>query len=125
MKYLISLFLISNAFAQETDLAKAFNKRTGKSCTQELSEVRKFARKKLNLLEQIEKVELGTNKESKFALLYLKLKDGVICSEQPEKNKSNLMLVRYICRDKAGKVTLEKTIEAGPSECDGDAPKFN
>ncbi len=124
MKVLLGLFLITNAFAQD-DLSKAFGKRTEKSCTQELSEIRKYARTKVNLLDKIEKVEIGKNKDSKFALLYLKLKDGVICSEQPEKNPSNIMLIRYICRDKKGLTTLDKIVESGPSECAGDAPKFN
>lgn len=124
MKILFSLFLMTNAFAQD-DLSKAFGKRTEKSCTQELSEIRKYARTKVNLLDKIEKVEIGKKKDSKFALLYLKLKDGVICSEQPEKNSSNIMLIRYICRDKKGLTTLDKNVEAGPSECAGDAPKFN
>jgi hypothetical protein len=124
VKIIFSLFLITNAFAQD-DLSKAFGKRTEKSCTQELSEIRKYARTKVNLLDKIEKVEIGKNKDSKFALLYLKLKDGVICSEQPEKNPSNIMLIRYICRDKKGLTTLDKNVETGPSECAGDAPKFN
>ena len=123
MKLIISLFLISTAFAQD-DLSKAFNKRSDIGCMQELAQVRKFARNKLGLIEKIESVELGKNKDAKFAMLYLKLKDGQICSELPEKNKSNIMLVRYICRDKSGRTTLEKTVESGPSECAGDAPKF-
>lgn len=122
MKLILLLTLISMAFAQD-DLSKAFEKRSTKTCVQELSDVRKFARNKAGILDQIEKVEIGKGKEE-YALLYLKLKDGSICSEQPSKNKFSVMTVRYMCRDKKGKETLEKSVDAGHADCPGDAPKL-
>lgn len=123
MKLILLLTLISTAFAQD-DLSKAFNKRTEKTCVQELSEIRKYGRDKAGITGNVETVEIGKAKEE-FALLYLKLKDGSVCSEQPSRNKFKTMLIRYICRTKAGKTTIDKNIEAGPSDCPGDAPKFH
>jgi hypothetical protein len=112
------------AFADE-DLAKAFNKRTDKDCTRLLSGIRKRTRTSAELTDKIDKVELGSNKASKFALLYLKLKNGEICSEQPSRTEMGTVYVQYICRDKSGKVTLDKNENGGPSDCTGDAPKLH
>ena len=125
MKFIAVLslsFMMTNAFAE--DLSKAFNKLEDKDCTRLLSIIRKKTRVKAGLTEKIEKVELGQSKDSKFALLYLKLNNDQICSEQPSRSQMGSITVKYICRDKSGKVALEKLVEAGHSDCTGDAPKF-
>lgn len=126
MKFFAVIFLSAvtlNAFGDE-DLSKAFDKRKDKDCVRLLSNIRKSTRTKLNLTGNIEKVEIGTNKDSKFALLYLKLKNGEICSEQPSKTERGTVHIQYKCRDKNGKSTIERSIAAGNLDCDGDAPKF-
>lgn len=113
-----------SAFGEE-DLSKAFNKLEKKDCLRLLSGIRKRTRVAAELTDKIEKVELSTNKTSKFAELYLKLNNGQICSEQPSRTEMGTIYVQYTCRDKNGKVTLDKSFNGGPSDCTGDAPKFN
>lgn len=112
-----------NAFADE-DLSKAFNKLESKDCVRLLSGIRKRTRVMAELDGKIESVQIGKGKE-KFALLYLKMKNGEICSEQPARTEMGTIYVQYICRDKSGKVNLDKNVNGGPSECAGDSPKFN
>jgi hypothetical protein len=125
VKFLIGLILISQAFAQEDELSKAFNKRTEKDCVRLLSEIRKRTRITAELKDKIEKVKLGKNKDSKFALLYLKLNNEQLCSEQPSRTELGTVYIQYICRDKNGKITFDKNINGGPSDCSGDSPKFH
>ena len=123
---LLAVFFLSvfglNAFAEE-DLSKAFNKRKGKDCVRLLSDLRKRTRTAVAIADKIEKVDIGTNKDSSYALLYLKLKDESICSEQPSRTKLGTVFVQYTCRDKNGKVTLDRSIDGGHSDCPGDSPK--
>ena len=113
-----------NAFADE-DLAKSFNKLSEKDCTRLLSGIRKRTRISAEIHDKVDTVQLGTNKSSKYALLYLKLKNGDVCSEQPSRTELGTVYVKYICRDKSGKTTLDKNENGGPSDCKGDSPKFN
>lgn len=125
MKVLVFVLLsgiVASAFGEE-DLSKAFNKRKGKDCVRLLSDLRKRTRTAVAIADKIEKVDIGTNKDSTFALLYLKLKDESICSEQPSRTKLGTVFVQYTCRDKNGKVTLDRSIDGGHSDCPGDAPK--
>lgn len=113
-----------NAFAEE-DLAKSFNKLTEKDCTRLLSGIRKRTRISAEIHDKVDTVQLGSNRSSKYALLYLKLKNGDVCSEQPSRTELGTVYVKYICRDKTGKTTLDKNENGGPSDCKGDSPKFN
>lgn len=115
---------MANAFGDE-DLSKAFDKLGSKDCVRLLSGIRKRTRVTAQLYDKIDKVELGKNKSSKFAMLYLKLKNGEVCSEQPSRTELGTIYVQYICRDKTGKVTLDNNVNGGPSDCAGDSPKFN
>ena len=126
MKVLVFVLLsgiVASAFGEE-DLSKAFNKRKGKDCVRLLSDLRKRTRTAVAIADKIEKVDIGTNKDSTFALLYLKLKDESICSEQPSRTKLGTVFVQYTCRDKNGKVTIERSIDGGHSDCPGDSPTF-
>lgn len=126
MKFVVFVLLsvvMSSAFGEE-DLSKAFNKRKGKDCVRLLSDLRKRTRTAIAIADKIDKVDIGTNKDSSYALLFLKLKDESICSEQPSRTKLGTVFVQYTCRDKNGKVTLERSIDGGHSDCPGDAPKL-
>jgi hypothetical protein len=122
MKFFVFL-LVTSAFAQE-DLSKAFNKRKGLDCVKQLSDLRNRTRKSVGILEKIQKTEIRKNKDSAYSLIYLKLDDGSICSEQPSKTKLGTVFVQYSCRDKSGKVILDRSIDGGVSSCPGDAPEL-